>query len=734
MEMRAAYSTAEIAPLLGVSRQAADNRAKRESWQGRPRKARGGGSEWIVATMPKATRDAIIAAQLAEQGVAITPAVTACSNKMTDPRQAVALRMADLSQLTEQRRATVLARLAFVREIDRMAAITGKEAAIRHLVQAAKAESLGERLAQLIPVANAKFGAGEARGLSRRRLYEWCALYAEGGELALAPRNPHKDMTVPAWASLFLSFFQRPQNPSLAEAYRDFVRAWQAEQPSRAPSIDAVRRLLAKIAKPDLEAGRKTGNALLHLKPHLKRKTDKLLPCDVYTADGTTFDAEIAHPENGRPFKPEVVLIVDVATRRCVGLSVALAESAAATLDALRMACLYGGIPAMFYTDNGPGYTAYVLTGPGVGMLSRLGIEIANSIPGRPQGKGLMERAVKTICVPASKQLATCTHADMDGDAKQKVFKITRAQLKKHGRSALLPTFEEFKRVLLARVEEYNASPHRGLPKIVDEAAGKRRHMSPNESWESFTGMFEPVPVAEDMVDYLFMPGTIRKVANGMVRLWNHDYAAPELAALHGEIVEVRYDIWDSTYVTVWTDAGEKICRADLDANAMDYFPISRIEEARAKRERAQLKRLEAKAQRIAPGASITAPTEMPALMADSLSSRQCITVQAEPVPVYTATTADLERIRTVMAESEQETTRALAPKPASEKRPMFHQSTDKYRWLMRHLDQWTQADRAWLAEYAEGGEYALLRERFDYEGLALTPAQLFPALETPGL
>jgi len=740
VESQAAHSTAEIARLLGVSRQAVDSRAKRESWQGRPRKARGGGSEWLLSSMPKATVDSIIAAQLAEQGVALPPALTACSAMAADPRKAVVARLSDLSQLNEQGRATVLARLAFVREVERMTAVTGKESAIRHLVQASKTGSLGERLAQLIPVANAKYGAGEARGLSRRRLYEWCALYAEGGELALAPRTPQKDMSVPVWAPLFLSCYQRPQNPSLAEAHRDFVRAWQAEQPSRAPSIDAVRRFLAKVAKPDLQAGRKTGNALLHLKPHMKRKTEKLLPGDVYTADGTTFDAEIAHPDSGRPFKPEVVLILDVATRRVVGFSVALAESAAATLDALRMACLFGGIPAMFYTDNGPGYTAHVLTGPGVGMLSRLGIEIANSIPGRPQGKGLMERAVKTICVPAAKQLATCTHADMDGDAAHKVFKITRAQYKKHGYSALMPTFETFKKVLLARVEEYNASPHKGLPIIEDHEAGKRRHMSPNEYWNHCLGrVFEPMQVPDDMVDDLFMPGTLRKVANGMVRLWNHDYAAPELAKHHGDIVELRYDVWDSTYVSVWTEAGEKICRAELDANAMDYFPISRIEAAREKRQQAQLKRLEQKAQRIAPGACLTAPEDRPALMADALTSRQVITIQpghqAEQEPVPAApTAADLERIRAVMAEAEEDAARALAPKPTTEKRPIFHLSTDKFRWLMRHTEQWTDADRAWLAEFAQGREYALLRERFEYEGLALTPAQLFPALETPSI
>ncbi len=711
-----AYSTAELGPMLGIDPRNVRERAKRESWQARPRRARGGGSEWLLSSMPKPTLDAVIAAQLAERGVALPEA-------QAPAKPSPVSGAASLAHMTEARRSVVEARMAFLREIDRLSAITGTEAAIRHLVEAAQAGTLTERLARLIPVANAKYGRGEARGLSRRRLYEWRSLFAQGGELALAPRNPQKDMSVPGWVPLFFSFYQRPQNPSVAEAHRDFCRAWKDKYASLPPSIHAVKRFLAKVARPDLEAGRKTGNALLKLKPYVKRKTEKLLPCDVYTADGTTFDAEIQHPDTGRPFKPEVVLIIDVATRRCVGLSVALAESAAATLDAVRMACLFGGIPAMFYTDNGPGYTAHVLTGPGVGMLERLGVQIANSIPGRPQGKGLMERAVQTICGPASKQLDTCTHADMDGDAAKKVYKITRAQLKKHGRSALLPTFETFKKVLLARVEEYNATPHKGLPKMVDEAQARRRHMSPNEYWHHCLGrVFEPVPVPEDLREDLFMPGTIRKVANGMVRLWNRDYFAHELAKHHGDLVEVRYDVWDASYVTVWTEAGEKICRAELDANAMDYFPISRIEDARAKRERAQLKRLEAKAQAIAPGAELSLPEAAPApmtILADVLTPRQPLAAHLEPQPEPVTTQADLEAIRAVMAKAEADAEREQT-QPAPANRPLFRSGPDKYRWLLSHRADWTDADRAWLAEYASSTEYALLRERYEHEGLVL--------------
>ncbi len=474
----------------------------------------------------------------------------------------------------------------FVREIERLAGIAGKEAAIQQIEKASKDGRLAPHLQRFVPVANDKCGTSGKRGLSRRRLYDWCSIFAEKGVTGLIPKKSGRDMTIPEWFPFFLSFYQKPQKPSMTLAHKDFCRDYPARFDGTPPSYYAIKRMLAKMALPDAEAGRKTGNALLKLRPHKLRKTDMLLPGDVYTADGTTFDAEIAHPEHGQPFKPEVTGVLDVATRKCVGMSLALSENAFAVLDAIRMACLFGGIPSMYYSDNGPGHNNDVLDPPAVGMFARLGVEHVNSIPGRPQGKGLMERAVKTLCEDAAKRLATCMHADMDADAARKVHKITRAQLKKYGKSKLLPTFEDFKKIILARVDEYNATPHRALPKIVD-ATGKRRHMTPNEAWDSFVAQgWQPVTVPEDMRDELFMPGVIRTVRNGMVEFHTGKYYAAELADFHGDKVEVRYNVWASGYVLAFTLDGVKICKAVLDGNAMDYFPETMIEAARAKREK----------------------------------------------------------------------------------------------------------------------------------------------------
>lgn len=60
-EMKEAYTTQELAPLLGMTRQGVDKRVKREGCQSRLRAGRGGGREWIVASMPESTRLAIAA-------------------------------------------------------------------------------------------------------------------------------------------------------------------------------------------------------------------------------------------------------------------------------------------------------------------------------------------------------------------------------------------------------------------------------------------------------------------------------------------------------------------------------------------------------------------------------------------------------------------------------------------------------------------------------------------------
>lgn len=692
------YTTQDLVALLAVTDRAIQIRAKREGWQSARRIGLGGGNQWIVSSMPPATRDAIASAMLREARAAVVSTSSNASAQIcatvgtaSTPTHAPEWKIA-----SDRERAVATARLAFVREIERLSGLVGKEKAIRHLIEASCSGRLDPTLMSLVTTATACKRGGT---LSRRSLYRWHSDYAKGGEAALLPAFRKAD-PVPVWFDELLEYFQRPQHPTAALAYAEFSAAMR-KRGETPPSIHAVRRALAKMSAPAREAGRATGNALLKLRPYQRRDTSELWPGDVYTADGTTFDAEVLHPGNGQPFKPELTAIIDVATRRCVGISIALAESKLTVLDALRMACMWAGIPAMFYSDSGPGYDNGLLLDDRTGMMQRLGITPCKAIPGRPQGKGLMERAVKTLWVRAAQGLASYTGALMDGDAAHRNFKASRAALKV-GKRAILPTWDECKKHILARVEEYNATPHRGLPRYRD-AEGRMVHYSPNEFWATFERRgFEPVWVPQGMGAELFMPGERRKTNNGWVQVYGGRYFAPELADHHGEIIEVRYDIWDSARVWCWTLDGRKIAEAALEGNTRPYFAESRVQAARDKRAKAQVGRIDAKLQRVAPGATILMPEASRPALADS----------TQP------TIIDMSASREAVEAPVELTVKAATPAKAVA-RPLFANTFDRYRWLMRNPAQQTAADMEFLVNYRKGEEYADMRDLLEVEGIA---------------
>lgn len=697
------YTTRELAQLLGITERAVQLRAKREGWLFVQKGGRGGGKRWGASSTPKETRELIASGLLRQQYA--TQEADSCAIAGTIYSATLGTGPAPVQHIdftpapsaaplfpgaSDRERAVATARLAFVREIERMSGVIGKEGAIRHLADSSRLGSLPSILMEQISTATACKRGGV---LTRRTLYRWMADYAERGEAGLLP-SQSKTVPIPSWFDDFLRHYQKPQHPSIALAYSDFCRELAARGEGNPPSIHAVRRLLAKMNAPEREAGRATGNALLKLRPYQRRNTSELWPGDVYTADGTTFDAEVLHPGNGQPFKPEVTAVLDVATRRCVGLSIALAESRFTVLDALRMACCFGGIPALFYSDGGPGYLNRLLLDDRTGMFQRLGIEPCRAIPGRPQGKGLMERGVKALWVRAAQGLESYTGALMDGDAAHRNFKRSRAALKV-GKRAVLPTWDEFKKHVLARVEEYNSSPHKGLPRYRD-SLGRMRHYSPDEFWRSFEARgFTPVRVPEGMDSELFMPGERRKCRNGWVLFQNGNYFAPELADYHDAFVEVRYDIWDSSRVWCWTLDGQRICEAALEGNTRPYFQPSQVEAAREKRAKAQVGRINNKLQRVAPGAEIILPESdaTPALdVADS--TRPCIDLN--PAPDAAPVEAEPEEQR-----------------PA-----LFASQFERFRWLRRHPEQQTEADAAFITSYRKGEEYADMRELLEIEGI----------------
>ncbi|WP_052494017.1 Mu transposase C-terminal domain-containing protein [Nitrosospira sp. NpAV] len=680
--MRTHYSCAELAamklPGLPLTKKGWIDLVTREKWLKQQRVGRGGGSEYqlpsaLIATIKECTLQAMVKAAPVEQS------------------QVTALSTIKPGELKDWQRQTAEARAAICAEVRRLAEVGGTERAVRTVIELAEKGGLAPHLQRLVTVANAKAGAG--RAISRGTLYRWLN-DSQAGWTKLAPKS-RESIDVPAWAPYLLKFFQQPQKPSLAYCIEQLAAALPAT--ITPPSYDAANRFLKKMGKVEVQRGRMGGREIKNIRPFVRRDTSQMWPSDAYTADGHTFDGEVSHPAHGRAFRPEITTVLDIATRRAVGWSAGLAESTWAVLDALRHACEKGGIPAIFYVDNGSGYRNAAMSDAANGFMERLGITLTHSLPYNSQARGIIERSHQTIWVRGAKGLPTYMGAQMDGESRQRVYKLTRADIKTSGTSQLLMAWRDFTIWCQQQVDAYNNRPHRALMKVRGND-GKLRHQTPNEAWaQAVSEGWKLVAVEADEADDLFRPYKEAKVSRAEIRLFGNLYYHRDLEPYHQEMVRVGYDIHDASRVWVRDQAGRMICVAEFEANKRNYFPESFIEQAAQKRatgriKRAQVKIDEAEAELNPPQMLEYQPAiELPPMRIEyprEEKERQSDKPGVEVVETAVASVVGLPK-----------------------RRPMFDTDASKYRWLMTNEDQITGEDNSWLGWYRKTSEFEDLFE-----------------------
>lgn len=650
--------------------------AVRHDWLKKKRDGRGGGFEYQP---PKEIMD-LIRGQLINTAIQTIPTEKSKSLAVSAPVKS--------TELKDWQRDIAEARAAICAEVKRLSAIGGTERAIRSVIDMAALGTLPTHLQQLVQIANAK--AGVNRALSRTSIYRWLN-DQENGLAGLAPKAVVKS-EMPAWANALISLMANPQKPTLKACMQELGK--HLPPGVEAPSYWSADRFLKKMSKVDVQRGRMGSRELKNIQPFVRRDTSQMWPGDAYTADGHTFDAEIAHRDHGRAFRPEITTVLDIATRRVTGWSTGLAESTWTVLDALRHACTSSGIPAIFYVDNGSGFKNAAMSNEATGFMARLGITLTHSTPYNSQARGIIERVHQTIWVKGAKQLPTYMGADMDAQAKQKVFKLTRADLKKTGSSKLLVPWNIFVKWCQEQVDNYNNSPHSSLPKVRDPITGNKRHQTPNEAWAAAIAEgWQPTLVEASEADDLFRPykdGV--KVLRGEIQLHNNKYFSHELEHYHGEAVRVGYDLHDANRVWVRNKAGQLICVAEFEANKRSYFPESFIQQAAQKRAEGRIKRAEAKIEEAQ--AELDAPLlleqqtvfEMPGMTINP----PCETDHLEKVSVQTGKTSQAEIIEL----------------PTKVTRPMFDTQASKYRWLLQNHREITNEDEAWLDYYRVTAEW----------------------------
>ncbi len=569
----------------------------------------------------------------------------------------------DTADLKDWQRVRMDARLGLLRYRDQLRAERdcSKNMAISLVVAHYTEGTLPEPLAQLAREASAR-----GQHISTRTLERWDQ-QIQAGLVGLAPKAAYR--AEPKWIHPLLAIWRRPQKPSLASALEDLPGELAPGVPM--PSYDQAWRYLKKIGEVEKQRGRLLDRELKTVQP-FKRRERPEFPLDAWLADGHTFDAEVQHPVHGQAFRPEITAIVDLATNRLVGWSVGLAEGALVVVDALRTGILAHGVPAIFYSDNGPGYVNQTMAA----LTLRLGISHTTSIPHRSQSRGVIERLNKTLYVEmAAKRLSTYIGKDMDRQAKQIAYVATR---KDQGK--LLP-WDTFVAFIEAVTEAYNNKPTSALPKLTDET-GKKRHLSPNEAWQkAMDSGWAPEALVSDLHE--FMPTLVRTTRRGEVNLFGNRYYSRALAEHHGLEIQVAYDIHDAAKVWCRDLDGNFITLAEFEANKTAYFPQSFVEQARSKREQGRLGRLQRQVEEIRAEAGPKRIKEI--TPQDELRAQEAYaTLGMTPPPNQARNVAD-------------GTAPEAAPvlEPAASTRPDFHNQIDYVKWALEHKDQCDAAELA---------------------------------------
>ncbi|MBC9246711.1 transposase [Paracoccus sp. 11-3] len=510
--------------------------------------------------------------------------------------------------------------------------------------------------------------------IKRSTIYDWFKSRDAGGVVALAPSTTKAQQPVPDWFEGFLKFYSVPSKPEATAALRAYVETLTAGV--KKPSLSQVKYILReRLNNIERNVGREGLLTLRSRLAYITRTTEDMWPTTIYSADGKTFDAEIADPVTKRPIRPEITTVIDVVTRKIVGISLARSENQRSVAEALRNSCCQNGIPAIFYVDRGPGYRNEAMDADVGGLMGRLGITKMHAAPYGSQAKGRIEIVNKTVWNPLARTLPTYIGEDMDKEAGQKVHKLTRNELKEFGESRLLPGWEEFVTMCDATVAAYNDRPHRSLPKFRDPDTGKARHMSPNECWAAHAANgFAPVSVDADEADDLFRPYEIRTALRAQVQWNGNQYFHQALEAYHQEKVMVGYDyhqadrVWVREFDLISGQPGRLICVARFGGNAERYVPLSYDQKAIETRARGRLRRVEDKR------AAIEAERDGMLLIehqaADVANFIDLAPVDPAPAPVPAELRQDAEIVQIA---------------PVKPKRRMFASDEELAAWALNH-------------------------------------------------
>lgn len=413
------------------------------------------------------------------------------------------------------------------------------------------------------------------KGMSVPNIKRWLSAYLKGDKVSLLPKYTGRVRQDYGWEARAVALYNIPGKPGFADVASKLIQeGFDEVTESRVKRyLKALPATLGKFSP-------------ARIGPHLHRLTrqkfqrrslEEVLVGEIYAGDGHTADCYVAHPNTGKPYRPELTCFIDIKSGYLAGWWLSESESTVSTMFALSHAMrMHNHVPVWVYVDRGPGYRSKLLSEEGTGFYARFDIGVIGALPGNPHGKGWIERFFRTVRDKHDKFFAG-GQVYCGDDMAHETNRRLSADLAMGRRS--LPSLKQYVDSFTQWLEHYHDMPQ-------DKLGGR----TPAQVWAELT----PVSVELGM-DAIARPREECTVGRQTVRLHNRFYFAEALALFDAQKVDVEYDLHHDDRVWVFDKKGRFVVEAKL-VNKIGVLPTSRLEEGRERRLQGQIKRLERKA------------------------------------------------------------------------------------------------------------------------------------------
>lgn len=401
-----------------------------------------------------------------------------------------------------------------------------------------------------------------AADISFRTAQRWVAQYQQFGLAALVRRKrtdigERRAVSEALCKAIEGLALQTPPLP-IAALHRQ-VRQMAKDLGEHPPTYWAVYRIVRELPA-DLVTLAHKGTKIYSDTFELIHRREASGPNGIWQADHTPLDILLTRPD-GELAKPWLTVVIDDYSRAIAGYFLSFeGPSTLHTSLALRQAIwrkedprwIVCGIPDVLYTDNGSDFTSRHLEQVGADLKIRL----VFSIPGKPKGRGRIERFFSTV-----NQMFLC---ELDG------YSPASGGVRGKPTLTLLELDARF-RTFVLDVYHHRDCAETKIPPVV--------------RWEA-NAFLPRMPESLEQLDLLLIRvAKARQVRTDGIHFQNLRYISTTLAAYVGELVTLRIDPRDAAEIRVFHKE-QFLCRAICAELAGATIPLRDIISARNRRRR----------------------------------------------------------------------------------------------------------------------------------------------------